>query len=151
MSVSVGIIESGERDLALLARGAGLSVSTFDAETGLMTIERSGTPPDVLVVDLRKHDAFPNDLAGFKRRHNRTGIVIVVSSLDPRIMLDAMRAGVTEVVPEPVTSADLKSAVERVVGHQTLPAEQGRVLGVPHCMPKPYDLDRLKSMDGDLT
>ena len=129
MAVSVGIVESGERDLALLARGAGLSVATFDAETGLTTIDRAGNPPDVLVVDLRQHDQFPPELGAFKRRHARTGVVIVVSSLDPRILLEAMRAGVTEVVPEPLTSADLRAAVERVVGHLTLPSEQGKVLG----------------------
>jgi pilus assembly protein CpaE len=129
VSVSVAIIESGERDLALLARGAGLMAATHDFDTGLMAIERSGAVPDVLVVDLRKQDAFPSDLAAFKRRHARTGVVIVVASLDPRIMLDAMRAGVTEVVHEPLTSADLRAAIDRVVGHQTLPSEQGRVIG----------------------
>jgi pilus assembly protein CpaE len=129
LSVGVAIIESGERVLALLARGAGLNATTHDFETGLMTIERSGNLPDVLVVDLRKQDSFPSDLAAFKRRHARTGIVLVVATLDPRLMLDAMRAGVTEVLPEPLTAADLRSAIERVVGHQTLPSEQGRVLG----------------------
>jgi pilus assembly protein CpaE len=41
-------------------------------------------------------------------------------------MLEAMRAGVTELVPEPFTPQDLKAAVERVVGHSA-PSQQGTV------------------------
>ena len=114
MSVTVGIIESGERDLAPLVRSAGLNVVPFDAASGLASIDRSGHVPDVLVVDLRRLDGFPHELADFKRRHGRTGVVIVVSTLDPRIMLDAMRAGVTDVVPEPLPAEDQSAAVERV-------------------------------------
>ncbi len=58
----------------------------------------------------------------FKRRFARTGIVVVVPHLDPAMMLDAMRAGVNEVVPEPVSGADLRAAVERV----TRPAGAGK-------------------------
>ena len=128
MAVSVAVLESADRELSALARGAGMSVVPLDPQAGLAGIERSGIAPDVLVVDLRTQDGFPSELGTFKRRHTRTGIVIVVSALDPAIMLDAMRAGVTEVVQEPVSGADLRSAVDRVLGASAPPAEHGQVM-----------------------
>jgi pilus assembly protein CpaE len=49
-----------------------------------------------------------------KRQHPTTGVVIVAARLDPVLMLEAMRMGVTEWVANPVTIADLKAAIERV-------------------------------------
>lgn len=128
MTVTVTVLESANRELSALARSSGLNVAPLDPVTGLLTIDRSGASPDVLIVDLREQTSFPQELGTFKRRHPRTGIIIVVASLDPAIMLDAMRAGVTEVVPEPVSSADLRTAVDRVLGSVAPPAEHGRVL-----------------------
>jgi len=124
---SIVVVESADRELGTLARAAGMSAINVEPVTGLATIERNGTPPDVLIVDLRTERSMPGDLATFKRRHPRTGVVIVVPALDPALMLEAMRAGVNEVVPEPITGADLRSAVDRVVGQQAPPAEHGRV------------------------
>jgi pilus assembly protein CpaE len=45
-------------------------------------------------------------------------------------MLDAMRAGVTEFVTEPLKSGDLRAAVERVVGHHVASAAPGKVLAI---------------------
>ena len=128
MSVIVTVLESSNRELSNLARGAGMSVIPLDPQTGLVNLERGGASPDVLVVDLRGQASFPQDLATFKRRHPRTGVVIVISSLDPALMLDAMRAGVTEVVQEPVSGPDLRAAVDRVLGASAPPTEQGKVL-----------------------
>lgn len=127
MVASIVVVESADRELGTLARAAGMSAINVEPVTGLATIERNGTPPDVLIVDLRTERSMPGDLATFKRRHPRTGVVIVVPALDPALMLEAMRAGVNEVVPEPITGADLRSAVDRVVGQQAPPAEHGRV------------------------
>src|SRR5678815_2281494 len=104
-----------------------MSVVPLDPHNGLVSIERGGASPDVLMVDLRGQGSFPQDLSTFKRRHPRTGVIIVVSSLDPALMLDAMRAGVTEVVQEPVSGPDLRSAVDRVLGASAPPTEQGKV------------------------
>jgi DNA-binding NarL/FixJ family response regulator len=51
--------------------------------------------PAVLVVDLREQSEFPPELALVKRQHPGTGVLLVVPSLDPALMLEAMRAGVT--------------------------------------------------------
>ena len=56
------------------------------------------------------------------------GVVIVASQMDPAMMLEAMRAGVSEFVTDPVTRPDLSAAVERVVGQHAAPAAPGQVL-----------------------
>lgn len=113
MSASIVVIEAEDRQLGALARSAGLSVVSAGEVSSL---ESGKSVPDVLVVDLRGQAGFPQELAAFKRRNPRTGVVIVVPQLDPAIMLAAMRAGVTEALPDPVSPADLRSAVERLSG-----------------------------------
>jgi pilus assembly protein CpaE len=70
----------------------------------------------------------PPALASLRRRHPRIGIVIVADSLDPTLMLEAMRAGVNEFVTEPLTEDGLRAAIERVIGHQITPTGPGSVL-----------------------
>ena len=85
----------------------------------------SGISPDAVVIDLRDEPAIPPALAVLKRVHPSTGIVIVAARLDPALMLEAMRAGVTEWVSEPVSQVDLKAAIDRVVQKpQTRPTGQ---------------------------
>jgi pilus assembly protein CpaE len=74
--------------------------------------------PAVLVVDLREQPEFPPELVLLKRQHPATGVLLVVPSLDPALMLEAMRAGVTEIVPHPVSQADLHGAIKRLIGSQ---------------------------------
>ena len=60
--------------------------------------------PDVLIVDLRGHSGISVGAARCKRRnHPATGVLLVVTTLDPALMLEAMRAGVNECVTEPVS------------------------------------------------
>ena len=96
------------------------------AELG--SLETGKSVPDVLVVDLRGQTGFPPELAAFKRRHPRTGVVIVVPQLDPAIMLAAMRAGVTEALPDPVSPAELRAAVERLSGGEGGGGGRGKTL-----------------------
>jgi pilus assembly protein CpaE len=128
VATSITIAESTDRQLAALARSAAIgSVSTLPLED-LNAIDRQARPPDVVVIDLRGQNGIPSAVAALKRRHPRMGMVIVASALDPTLMLDAMRAGVNEFVTEPVTSDELKTAIERVVGSQTATTTSGQVL-----------------------
>jgi pilus assembly protein CpaE len=79
---------------------------------------KEAATPDVLLLDLRGRLTLPGELAGFKRRHAKTGVVIVADHLEPNLMLEAMRAGVTEWVTEPLTPADLQAAIHRVMDQQ---------------------------------
>jgi pilus assembly protein CpaE len=68
----------------------------------------------VVVVDMRQRNALPAGVAQMRQQHPEVGVVIFASSLDPVLMLEAMRAGVTEFVADPATQNDLMAAVERV-------------------------------------
>ena len=77
-------------------------------------VQKSDAPP-VLVADLRGQEQLPSDVVAFRRKHPGSGVVLVLSALDPRIMLEAMRAGVTECVAEPLSPKQLDEAVRRVL------------------------------------
>ena len=96
-----------------LLRGAGLQVRSID-EHAFETLAFAAIQPDAVVLDLRGASALPAAVSAFRRKHADTGIVIVTSTLDPVLLVEAMRAGVTEVVPEPLESESLTAAITRV-------------------------------------
>ena len=131
MGPTITVVEGADRQLSAFARNAGLSiVSTIRLESLPVLDRQISQAPDVLVVDLRGENVFPHELGSFKRKYAKTSVVLIVSKLDPALMLDAMRAGVTEVVAEPFTGADLKAAVDRVSGPQVEEVTGGDVIAV---------------------
>jgi pilus assembly protein CpaE len=88
----------------------------------------SARQPDVVVLDLRGAAEVPGVIPALKRQHPQTGIVLVTTSLEPALLLEAMRAGVNELVCEPITQADLEKAIHRVVRQRM--ASIGRVFAV---------------------
>jgi pilus assembly protein CpaE len=100
-----------------------LKAGRIDA-TELAGYARASEAPQVLVVDARGRDQLPGGLSAFRRQHPSAGAVLVVASLDPRLMLEAMRAGVTECVAEPLTAQALDEAVRRVLTNTTEAAGQ---------------------------
>lgn len=107
-------------------RATGFRTSAVPAG-GLSSVTRTDQPVAALVVDVRGQQVLPTGLAAFSRQHPQTGIVVVVSALDPRLMLEAMRAGASECVPEPLTPQALEEAVRRVIV-QGDPEPAGRVI-----------------------
>ena len=64
-----------------------------------------------------------------KRQFPNAGVVIVARTLDPAVMLEAMRSGVTEWVTEPLSAAELDAAIRRVAkpaGESAAPARLSR-------------------------
>jgi pilus assembly protein CpaE len=57
-------------------------------------------------------------LAALKQQHPSTNVMLLASSLDPRLMLEGMRAGVTEVLADPVRQADFDAAMSRLLGQR---------------------------------
>ena len=121
----VAVLSTDERLVEHL-RGTGLKAGRIGPED-LATYSRSASAPQVLVLDVRGHDHLPAALAAFRREHPDAGAVLVLSSLDPRIMLEGMRAGVSECVAEPVTAKALDEAVRRVLTSAT-PEPTGQVI-----------------------
>jgi len=123
------VVEADDHHLSGLARDAGLDVASSLTFDQLVDLENVPRPPDVLLLDLRGQNLVPASVAALKRRHPRLGIVIVAAALDPTLMLEAMRAGVSEFVADP-KPADLREAIERTVGYQLAPAAPGRILAL---------------------
>jgi pilus assembly protein CpaE len=118
LSINAYLFGAVNRQLEELlhASGARTVALPLDALSGL-----AAQPPlqtDVVIVDLRGRSAVPADIALIKRQHPLLAVVIVASSLDPVMMLETMRSGVTEFVTEPIAAADLAAAIDRVIAHQ---------------------------------
>lgn len=112
--VRVVVVGSSDRQLEEMLRQGGAIIASQPFET-LTALAHAASPPDALVVDLREHSAVPEALALVKRHHPQVGVVIVAAQLDPALMLEAMRAGVTEWLSEPVSASALAAAIQRVV------------------------------------
>jgi pilus assembly protein CpaE len=120
----IAVLSTDERLVEAL-KASGLKAGRIGPED-LASYSRSAVAPQVLVLDVRGLDHLPAALAAFRREHPDAGAVLVVSSLDPRIMLEGMRAGVSECVAEPITPKALEEAVRRVLTSAT-PEPAGQV------------------------
>ena len=123
--IQVAVLSS-DTQLEEALRSAGLKAGRVGVES-LTTTPRGAPPAAALVVDVRGERQLPAGLAIFRKQNPGTGIVLVASSLDPHMMLEAMRAGVTECVQAPVTPQALDQAVRRVLV-DALPQQVGRVV-----------------------
>jgi pilus assembly protein CpaE len=68
----------------------------------------------------------PAALPVLKRHHPATGVLIVADRLDPALLLEAMRAGVTEIVAAPLVANDVDAAIARLAAQRSL-AQTGGV------------------------
>jgi pilus assembly protein CpaE len=116
VSIEVTIVGSSTRELEEIFRAGGLRTSSVAVPELLRFAQPGAKAPRVIVLDLRQRTSFPPALALLKNEHPSTGVVIVADQLDPAVMLDAMRAGVSEWVSDPVKPGDLAAAVHRVAG-----------------------------------
>src|SRR4051812_6559846 len=94
--------------------GCGMQTRLVDASSLSVFAPPSAAQPDAIVVDLRDQTNLPPIVGEIKRQHQTTGIVVVASALDPALLVEAMRAGVTEVVSEPLSVSELEQAVVRI-------------------------------------
>jgi pilus assembly protein CpaE len=127
--VSVTIVDSVDSELDGLLRQAGMQVTHLDL-AGLVALTAPSTrQPDVVVLDVRGKGSIPSVVSTLKRQHPQTAIVMIAPALEAGLLVEAMRAGVNEVVADPVTQADLEQAIQRVV-NQRQPAGLGRVFAI---------------------
>jgi len=111
--LKVTVVGSADRQVEELLLIAGMRATSVGL-AGLASLSAgSAAQPDVVVVDVRE-TGVPAELAMLRRQHPTTGVVIVANALEPALLLDAMRAGVNEVVAEPLTTDGLREAIGRV-------------------------------------
>ena len=111
--------------LVEVLRTSGLRVNGNDP-ADLPRFTRASEVPPVIVFDMRGQDQLPQGLPALRRQHQNVGIVLIVSSLDPRMMLEAMRVGVNECVAEPLSPKSIDEAVRRVLTN-VAPRQAGQV------------------------
>lgn len=126
----VAIVGASERDIEGLLSPAGLRVSSMVLGELASLAHPTARPPQVLVVDVRDEAHVPPSLTALRRYHPAVGIVLVARTLDPALMLEAMRAGITECVAEPLTQADLQAAIARLSQQSAAPAASGQIFAI---------------------
>ena len=110
----VTIVGPGDEKLLELIRSVSPQVSAVETLEPLLAAKPSTKLPDLVVIDIRTQAGVPASLATLRRAHPGMGVVVVATTLDPAMMLEAMRAGVSEVLSEPLNADDLRQAVRRI-------------------------------------
>ena len=126
--LNVTVIGTPDRQLEQSLHAASMQVSLADVGQLASLASANAVQPDVLVLDLRAGGGLPPAIAGLKRQHPSTALVLLVKSLDPSLLLEGMRAGVNEVVAEPLDYDELAAVIHRVAGSRPQ-SEPGRVYG----------------------
>jgi pilus assembly protein CpaE len=113
----VSFVSNDER-LPEIFKGCGLKATRL-TEAEARTLGKTADAPAVLVLDVRPHHQLAPWVNEVQKKQPGLAIVVIVSTLDARFILEAMRAGIKECLPEPVTPQALDEAVRRlVVGEQ---------------------------------
>jgi pilus assembly protein CpaE len=126
ITLTATLAGSRDRQLEELMQTCGLRVSACKIEDLASLAQPGAAQSALVVVDMRDRPALPATVGMLRRQHPATGVVIVAASLEPALMLEAMRAGVTEFLTAPVTAPDLTAAVSRVTT-STVPTTSGEV------------------------
>lgn len=116
MLIDVTIVGSSTSELEETCRAGGIRSSSVAVAELLRFAQPGAKAPRLLVLDMRQRTSLPPAIALLKNEHPSTGVVIVAGQLDPKVMLEAMRAGVSEWVTDPVMPGDLATAIQRVAG-----------------------------------
>ena len=113
----ISFVSNDER-LPEIFKAAGIKAARL-TEAEAKTLGRTSDAPAVLVLDVRPHHQLAPWINDVQKKQPNLAIVVIVSTLDARFILEAMRAGIKECLPEPITPQALDEAVRRlVVGEQ---------------------------------
>ena len=126
MTSTATLVGSRDRQLEELMQTCGLRVTVSKFEELASLALPGAAQPALVILDMRERPTLPPTIGMIRRQHPATGVVIVAAALEPALMLEAMRAGVTEFLTAPVTAADLTAAVTRVTTAHA-PATTGEV------------------------
>jgi pilus assembly protein CpaE len=116
--MNVSVLVGLDRQLPDLLRACGAQVLTIEIEDLKALAGPTVRQPDVIVVDARDRSTMPAELAVVKRQHPATGILVVLPRLEGTLILDAMRAGASECVAEPIAQEELHAALGRIAAQR---------------------------------
>jgi pilus assembly protein CpaE len=125
VSLNILLVGSTDRQLEDILRASGMHRAPVAGSELAALAQPGARQPDVLVLDLRGQHQLPSALGVLKRQHPATGVLIVADQLDPTLLLEAMRAGVTEVVAAPLVANDIEAAVGRLAAQRSMTPTAG--------------------------
>jgi pilus assembly protein CpaE len=111
---TIALVGPGDRQVEQLLRARGLSVFAWTDGDLVSKAQQASTSADMVLLDLRDQAGLPASLEVFHRHHPSVPVLLLLSSLDPVLMLGAMRAGVKECLQHPVSDDDLDAALARI-------------------------------------
>ena len=113
-TITASVVGLRDRQLEELLQACSVLVTPLKSEDLSSLSQPGAMQPDVVFLDVREKNAVPPAIGMLRRQHPATGVVIVAASLEPALMLEAMRAGVTEFLTAPLTLSELQAAISRV-------------------------------------
>jgi pilus assembly protein CpaE len=114
VAVNILLVGSTDRQLEEVLRACGMTAPSAPGAELAALAQPGARQPDVLVIDLQHQSHLPSALPILKKQHPATSVILVTPRLDPALLLEAMRAGVTEVVSN-VTEEELSAAINRLI------------------------------------
>jgi pilus assembly protein CpaE len=125
------------QQVADIVRGSTSGLDVLTAASGMSDLTQAvnGSRPDLLVLDGVNAGELDH-IGEFTHARPDVETIIISAEKDSEFLLKAMRAGVREVLPPPVSSAALQAAVQRATRKQrpaAPPAELGEVLAFMAC------------------
>lgn len=121
------VVDPLDRQLEQFLAACGLRTARASAAELAGLAHPAASVPGVIVVDTRGARAIPASMAAVKRQHPTIGFLVVASESDPAVLLEAMRAGATEFLHEPITQEALERGISHLVAHRASPAIKGEV------------------------
>src|SRR5262245_29776125 len=128
VSFTIELVGSTDRQLEDILRACGMIAAPMSGAELAAIAQPGRRQPDVLVLDLRGHAHLPAALPILKKNHPSTGVLIVADRLEPALLLEAMRVGVTEVVAAPLVAADIEAAISRLAVQRSVTPDSGMAL-----------------------
>jgi pilus assembly protein CpaE len=116
-TITASVVGLRDRQLEELLQACAVLATPLKLDEIGALAQPGAMQPDVLILDVRDKDSVPASVGMLRRQHPSTGVVIVAASLEPALMLEAMRAGVTEFLTVPLTASELQAAINRVTAH----------------------------------
>jgi len=121
----------------LQAAGSERTVALHQGGGGQIRVVADQTQPDLIIVDSMCRDSDDLQVVEYvSAQHPNTAIVILCVNQTPGFLLNAMRAGVREVLQSPVSRDALLACVERVeqrLGLRATPKQAGQILAFIPC------------------
>lgn len=124
------------QDVAKVLEAGSHTVVQFDSAKNRMRMVAEQEKPDLLIIDGLCRD--PGELVQveYVTAHlPQMKVILLCASHTPEFLLDAMRAGVNEILPSPVPPATLEAAVNRVAAKRAGAAASsaGKILAFMSC------------------